>query len=541
MLTDRKTSKPSIQTALLSGYQRLALANPEPVFGILTSPESDRLLVQWTNPAAENFYPWARTVIGRETDALFDAIGLPEAERLSLRAAIERCDPLRLEGSWGGAGSIEVVPSGRPGAACVVVGLHGSGEGEPTPGADRLATDWASALMVRALDALSAEVAVLDDGGRIVAVNRAWREFALQNGFADASAGVGSNYLNICDTTEGAAAAEANAVGSGLRAVLSGLQSASYVEYPCDGPEEDRWYQVRASGFEFMGRRYAVVSHESLTESKRAEQRHREQLDEMAHHWRMSSLGELASGIAHELNQPLGAITNYMNGCLRRLEAGTIDRDQMIRTARECVELAEFAGGIIKRMRGFASRTTCQYCSISLNDAGRKALQFFRASPESAKVRVTAEFAADPASVRADEVQVQQVVLNLLRNAGDSVIASGRRPGQVHLRTYADDQGHACLSVRDNGQGLPEGCEGRLFDPFFSTKSKGMGLGLSISKTIAEVHGGRLSARNIPEGGAVFELMLPAQTRPAVSCPNACSPHTAPHGQPQSQSQGGSP
>lgn len=448
-----------------------------------------------------------------------------------------------MEGDWDRAGWVEVVPSGQAGVACLLVdprnehpGLGSILDGLKSmdSGGDRETT---MSLLVRALDALSAEVAIIDEVGRIVAVNQSWRDFARTNGFADESAGVGSNYLSICDRAEGAAAHEASAVAAGLRSVLAGRQSAAYVEYPCDSPEEARWFQVRASGFECSGHRYAVVSHESLTESKRAEQRHREQLDEMAHHWRMSSLGELASGIAHELNQPLGAITNYMNGCLRRLEAGTIDRDQLIRTARECAELAEFAGGIIKRMRGFASRTACQYCPVSLNDAANKAMQFFRASPESARVRVTCGFAPDLPTVRADEVQIQQVVLNLLRNAADSVLACDRRPGHVHLRTFMDSSGGVCLSVSDNGHGLPAGMEKQLFDPFFSTKSKGMGLGLSISKTIAEVHGGRLSARNAPEGGAVFELRLPALKRPAASGTDRAN--CGPQSHTRSQSQGG--
>ncbi|MFI4916183.1 MAG: ATP-binding protein [Phycisphaerales bacterium JB060] len=365
-------------------------------------------------------------------------------------------------------------------------------------------------LLVAALDVMPAEVALLDRSGRIMTVNRAWKDFARLNGYVSEDAGVGSNYLDICDQADGSAAIEARSIAGGLRAVLAGKQSATYVEYPCDSPDEQRWFQVRASGFNWNGDRYAVVSHESLTESKRAEQQHREQLDEMAHQWQKNSLGELASGIAHELNQPLGAISNYMNGCLRRLEAGTMDREQLIKTVRGCAELAEFAGGVIKRMRGFATQSTCQYQPMALNDAVCQAMRFFKASPESGRVRVCLELAEELPRIRADEVQIQQVALNLLRNARDAVISSDCAPPHVQVSTYLAEDGKVCLAVRDNGRGLPDGVEGRLFEPFFSTKSKGMGLGLSISKTIAEVHGGRLTARNAPGGGAVFELRLPA-------------------------------
>lgn len=521
---------------MLSAIQALTADTRCAIYCFRTEFEHRRHVLVWKNDCAisgSNI-----DVIGLCLEDVCSYLGLPGVDIAAIATAFDQTQPTRLKCEMVQTDWVDVIPYGTTGYVCLRVPVRQEPDLEGMPLGGGPGLDATMALLVRALDALSAEVAILDQDGRIVAVNRAWREFARSNGYADESAGVGSNYLSICDSSEGIS--EAGLVGSGLRAVLAGQQSATYVEYPCDSPDESRWFQVRASGFEHGGRRYAVVSHESLTESKRAEQRHREQLDEMVHHWRLSSLGELASGIAHELNQPLGAISNYMHGCLRRLEAGTIDREQLIRTARECAELAEFSGGIIKRMRGFASRTSCQYCPISLNDAAHKAMQFFRASPEASKVRVKAEYAQDLPLVRADEVQIQQVLLNLLRNAGDSVIASGWRPGQVILRTYTDGDGDVCVSVIDNGKGIPEGAESRLFNPFFSTKSHGMGLGLSISKTIAEVHGGRLTARNAPGGGAVFEFRLPALKRPALPLlESSALPHSPPC-QPQPQSQGGS-
>lgn len=433
------------------------------------------------------------------------ADALREARACCLRDAANRevrVDLIRPPGPESGTWLLMIERDRGPAAGDIKTGLSGGAGGTME-------------LLVAALDVMPAEVALLDSSGRIMAVNKAWREFARLNGLESDDACIGSNYLEACDQADGEAAIEATAVARGLRSVLAGQKTATYVEYPCDSPDEQRWFQVRASGFEWSGTRYAVVAHESLTESKRAEQQHRQQLDEMAHQWQKNSLGELASGIAHELNQPLGAITNYMNGCLRRLEAGTIDREQLIKTVRGCAELAEFAGGIIKRMRGFASTTSCQYQPMSLDDSVRQAIKFFKASPESSRVRLRAELAEDLPIVRADEVQIQQVALNLLRNARDAVIAAGCSPAIVRVRTYLDDEGMVCLAVTDNGQGLPNGVESRLFEPFFSTKSKGMGLGLSISKTIAEVHGGRLTACNGSGGGAVFELRLPAHQRAA--------------------------
>lgn len=515
-------------------FERLSAGNTNAMFGVCSS--SGTPILTWLNASARRGLPTLTCDGDIGLDAALDAFQVDEATRSGARLAIETVTSYRSlskncsDANAHATGSVEVIPdhlAGQGQFAVIVRRPSPAPQSRCNPLDTRTTPDTMD-LLVRALDALSAEVALLDGTGQIVAVNRAWRDFARLNGFECADAGVGTNYLAICDGAQGTAEAEAHTIASGLRAVLAGQQSATYVEYPCDSPDEQRWFQVRASGFDWEGHRYAVVSHESLIESKRAEQRHREQLDEMAHQWQKSSLGELASGIAHELNQPLGAITNYMNGCLRRLENGTIDREQLIKTARECAELAEFAGGIIKRMRGFASHTKCQYQPMSFNDAIAKALQFFKAGPESGKVRLSVELAPDLPHVRADEVQIQQVALNLVRNAGDSVRECGCAPARVQITTFLDDEGMVCLAVADNGQGLPDGAEGRLFEPFFSTKSKGMGLGLSISKTIAEVHGGRLIARNAPGGGAVFELRLPSLKRSAGLCDKSAANRSEP-------------
>ncbi|MEO1007810.1 MAG: ATP-binding protein [Planctomycetota bacterium] len=365
------------------------------------------------------------------------------------------------------------------------------------------------ALMSAALDAAPSEVAILDDRGVILAVNAAWRRFGRENGYENASSGVGLNYLGVCDSASGDGPAEASEVASGLRAVLSGRQEAAYVEYPCDSPTRQRWFQVRVSGFDYEGRRYAVITHESLTESKLVEQQYREKLEELAHNWRLSSLGELASGMAHELNQPLGAISNYMNGCLRRLERGDMDSAQLEKAIRDCAELASFAAGIIRRMRSFASQSSTSYCEIDLNQPVRQAIDLAVASASAKRQHLRIALCEDLPHIRGDAVQMQQVALNLIRNAADSVREAGVRDGRVEVQTGVGEDGMAFLRVADNGGGLKAGDKGKLFQPFYSTKARGMGLGLSICKTIAEVHGGTMTARDRQGGGAVFELRLP--------------------------------
>ncbi|GIW74609.1 MAG: hypothetical protein KatS3mg103_1131 [Phycisphaerales bacterium] len=539
-----------LETPTWRAIDRLAQTSDVPILGV--SACDGRLRVVWRNASANLAWPTpggepagdgqrAGGAAGAwddgAVDRLFDRLGIPIGQREAIVQAVEqgRAGVFEIPDRSGLRLEVLPMPAGgqaqamvmvfEPGLASLHATLDGcaraSGRAEGHEGGGRGSDDspaqgkaGSMELLGVALDALSAEVALLDEHGTIVAVNRAWREFARLNGYRDDTAGVGTNYLAICDAAEGPAAEQAHAVAQGLRAVLAGRRSAAYVEYPCDSPQEQRWFQVRASGFQWRGRRYAVVSHESLTETKRAELRCREQIEELAHHWRMCSLGELASGLAHELNQPLGAIANYMNGCLRRLEHGSMDRAALVKAMRECADLAEFAAGIIKRMRGFATHARCQYGPIQLGEAIDKAVQFFRASPESHRLTLKVCVQPDLPLVRGDEVQLQQVVLNLLRNAADAVLGSPRSsPGLIELTARSDGEGGVLVGVRDNGPGFDQGVQARLFEPFFSTKSKGMGLGLSLSKTIAEVHGGKLTARNAPEGGAVFELRLPAMVR----------------------------
>lgn len=494
----------------------MAEGNCDPVLGVRLIDEGG--VVEWSNAAAKLELPALEGASPIGLDVALDGFLIPVAARQPIWQAIEQTQTYAGDCEGSRELSVEVFGENRNGerTGVVILKRRFTRAFEGLELLDAEASGESVSLLVRALDALSAEVALLDATGQIIAVNRAWRDFARLNGYQSDDAGVGSNYLAICDAAEGTASHEAHDVARGLREVLSGQESAAYVEYPCDSPDEQRWFQVRASGFDWQGQRFAVVSHESLTESKRAEQQHRQQLDELAHQWRMSSLGELASGIAHELNQPLGAITNYMNGCLRRLEAGTISHEQLIKAVRGCAELAEFAAGVIKRMRGFASHAKVQYEPTSLNDVVAKAIQFFKASPESGQVQLSVSLASKLPEIRADDVQLQQITLNLLRNAADSVISNGATRGRVSIQTFVEESGMVCMSVTDNGHGLPDGAEGRLFEPFFSTKSKGMGLGLSISKTIAEVHGGRLNARNVERGGAQFQLCLPPLVRAAA-------------------------
>ncbi len=247
-----------------------------------------------------------------------------------------------------------------------------------------------------------------------------------------------------------------------------------------------------------------------MAERRRAEETARERQTEMDHVARLSILGEMASNLAHELNQPLGAIANYARGCTRRLEMGTGEPAQLAEITRAIAEQAERAGRIIARIRNFVRKRASQLEPMDVNEAVRAATSLCEARARGDGVAVVTTLADDLPPVLADAVQIEQVVLNLVMNALDALDGAGTGAPEVTVRTGRDEAGRVEVAVADRGRGLTDEARSRLFDPFFTTKPGGMGLGLSICRTIVEAHGGHLWATDNPGGGAVMRFVLPA-------------------------------
>ncbi|CAO3381281.1 sensor histidine kinase [Azospirillum argentinense] len=251
-----------------------------------------------------------------------------------------------------------------------------------------------------------------------------------------------------------------------------------------------------------------------MAERRRAEDTARERQKEMDHVARLSILGEMASNIAHELNQPLGAIANYARGCTRRLEAGVGSPAEFAEASRAIAAQADRAGQIIARIRDFVRKRAVQLEPADVNGAVEAALQLCEGRARSGNIPVTRELASGLPPVLADRVQIEQVVLNLVKNALDAMddgADGGAGEGRgVTVRTGLDADGRVEIAVADRGHGLSEDARARLFDPFFTTKPGGMGLGLSICRTIVESHGGHLWATDNSGGGAVVRFVLPA-------------------------------
>ena len=240
---------------------------------------------------------------------------------------------------------------------------------------------------------------------------------------------------------------------------------------------------------------------------KHAEEQGRQHLQQLAQVSRALALGEMGSAIAHELNQPLAAIANYAHASRRRMKSGE-GMSEVTSALERIAAQAERAGEILRRLRGFLTGGGATPSVADLDVLVAEILDLAQPEARQRGVELRMQLARDLALVRVDAIQVQQVVLNLVRNAVEASAAANGERREVTLATGAS-QGGVEIAVTDTGPGVPEELSERIFEPFFTTKTDGTGIGLTISRSIAQAHGGRLRIERPRDGGARFVLWLP--------------------------------
>jgi C4-dicarboxylate-specific signal transduction histidine kinase len=249
---------------------------------------------------------------------------------------------------------------------------------------------------------------------------------------------------------------------------------------------------------------------------RRAEGKARRTLGQLAHLDRVAAMGELATSLAHELNQPLAAILANAQAARRLLTAPCPDLAEVRATLDDIVDDDKRAGEVIRRMRALLKKEEFRPEPVDLNDVVRSVLRLLAHEASRRGVTLETDLAANLPRVRGDVVQLQQVVLNLVVNACDAVARCAPERRRVLVRTREQLSGNAEVIVEDAGDGIPDAHVAQLFEPFFTTKADGLGMGLSITRSILELHGGHIAVQNLDGGGASFRCVLPAYGRSPV-------------------------
>lgn len=289
----------------------------------------------------------------------------------------------------------------------------------------------------------------------------------------------------------------------------SDLPSGSEVRFP----EPSQWEKYRWQTFTVaavllvQAVLISILLHERHRRTN-AERESRNHLTELAHANRQATAGELSSTIAHELNQPLGAILTNTETAELILNSPAPNMNEVKEILADIRRDDIRASELLHRMRGFLRRAPFEEKAVDLNDTVRKVFDFLSVQASARNVALSFEPSGETLQVRGDQVQLQQVIMNLVVNSMDAMAAipNGR---SVIGRTGLNGGSSAVVSISDSGPGIPDEMLNEVFDPFFTTKKQGMGIGLSISRTIVQAHKGRIWAENQREGGAVFRLSLP--------------------------------
>jgi len=294
---------------------------------------------------------------------------------------------------------------------------------------------------------------------------------------------------------------------SGGHAELLGGRLGRFTDETIEAFSESsqRWFEVHHRVLAWTdGRRVRLQVARDITERRRHEEASRVQQEKIQLTSRLTTMGEMASSLAHELNQPLTAISNYSMGAVAMLKAGTAQPDKLLEALEKAASQAERAGKIISRIREFVKRSEPRRQRVTVTRIVDNAIGFADIDARKRQIDIQPHFPEPLPDVMADPILIEQVLLNLLKNGVEAMEKSAYRT----LHVEVSDQGPLIeIAVIDRGYGLrdPE----RLFEPFYSTKSEGLGMGLNICRTIIESHHGRLWASANPEGGTIFRFTLP--------------------------------
>lgn len=356
------------------------------------------------------------------------------------------------------------------------------------------------------LSSLTYGVVVIDRSGSVMTINRRWRQLVREDAVA-ARAQVGTHYLELFGSAFRAGAVWASKAAEGIAAVLAGASREFRLEYVRPTSGGDRAIAIRALPLN-RPEGGAVITQVDLTDQRRAELEAQRARAELAHVSRVATLGALTASIAHQLNQPLTGILANAQAARRFLSSGVPDLDEARLILDDIMEDNRRASEVIVRMREFLRKDTGELEDVELHGIIRDVVRLVSSDAIIRNVAIVLELTEGPAVVHGDHVQLQQVVLNLLVNALEALGEQHTRDRRVVVRSTRAGYDAVEISVIDNGPGFD--CpEDSAFEALYTTKPGGMGLGLSIARSIVEAHAGDIRATRTRDGGATVTFRLP--------------------------------
>jgi PAS domain S-box-containing protein len=349
------------------------------------------------------------------------------------------------------------------------------------------------------LDHATVAIYLRDTEGRYVLVNHHWEALAGRSA-ADV---VGKHLDEIMP------ADEVEALQAHDRRVIESGTSMQFEETIRLADGVHTYISVKFPQFDAEGRPVGMWGISTdISQRKHAEEQARRHQADLAHVLRLGTMGEMAAGLAHEINQPLGAVANYARGAVLRLRSGSVETTDLLPILEAIAHEALRAGEIIRRVRDLVRKEPSEQRPVDLNALVRDSAHFVDGEARQGGIRVRLALLPELLPVVCNGVQIEQVVLNLLRNAVEAVHGLAHGEGRITVATTPAGADAVEVSVRDNGVGLPEQSVD-VFAPFYSTKTHGLGMGLSISRSIIEAHHGHLWATRNPERGSTFHFTLP--------------------------------
>jgi len=463
-------------------------------------------------------FPWSAERLRRG-----EAVCFSRAEDLPLEASTDRESyrrsgarslvvvPLMAGGTWLGTLGLANVRHERSWSDEIVERLRLLGEVFTTAVIRQQAETEAregEALNRAVLASLSGAVAVVDRGGAIVRVNEAWiRLSQAHGGILNPELVVGGNYLDACRRGAERGNQEAEPALAGVQAVLERTRPGFSLEYA--GPEraQGSWWEMLVAPLD-RPEGGAVVTHRDISDRKRGEHEAQQQRESLAHAARVLAVGELAGSLAHEVNQPLTAMVTNALAAQRLIHQPTPDLVELRAILSDIVQDGKRGGDVIRGVRGLLRRGDSDQAAVDLNTLVREVAGLLRTDAVTKGISLRLEMSPNLPPVLGERVQLQQVILNLFMNAYEAMSGEPEGPRELVVRTRRGPASVEFL-VSDTGPGLSEETAERIFEPFFTTKPEGLGLGLSISRTIVRAHGGEIKAVRRADRGSTISVTLP--------------------------------